>query len=120
MKQTQNTNAPQHTPGKWTAFAKPEKGCYEGQDAPYTIRCGDRAIATVRQQVGAKANANLMAAAPELLAALECALADLEGLSEYLGYLFAAHSGSELDDHPAKLTITEARAAIAKARGLDT
>ncbi len=109
MKQTQNTNARQLL-DKWTAFAKPEKGCYEGQDAPYTIRCGDRAIATVRQQVGAKANANLMAAAPELLEALE-------GVLHWLW-----ETGVEIPTVQGEPSCEElaARAAIAKARGLDT
>ena len=52
------------------------------------------------------ANARLIAAAPELLDACRCALADLEGLE------------LDSDDCPAALTIKELRAAITKATGV--
>ena len=59
-----------------------------------------------------EANANLIIAAPDLLAAAKCALADLEGAIER----------SDLGDEgvaydAAKLTIKELRAAIAKTKG---
>ena len=52
------------------------------------------------------ADARLIAAAPELLDACRCALADLEGLE------------LDSDDCPAALTIKELRAAITKATGV--
>ena len=55
-------------------------------------------------------NDNLIAAAPELLAALRCALADLEGIMPEL-----EPSGDR--NHPAWTTIIEAQHAIAKAEG---
>lgn len=61
---------------------------------------GSRKIAAIR------ANARLIAAAPELLDACRCALADLEGIA-----------GDLPGDHPAYLTIKELRAAIEKATG---
>ena len=54
------------------------------------------------------ANAALIAAAPELLMALRCALADLEGIMPEM-----EPSGDR--NHPAWTTITEAQDAIAKA-----
>jgi hypothetical protein len=50
----------------------------------------------------------LIAAAPELLDACRCALADLEGLAE---------TDCFSTDDPAYLTMQELRAAIAKATG---
>lgn len=51
-----------------------------------------------------KSDARLISAAPELLDACRCALADLEGIVDELP-----------GDHPAYLTIQELRAAITKA-----
>lgn len=56
-----------------------------------------------------EANARLISAAPELLAAAQCALADLEGILP------------EFDperEHPGWETLAELRAAIAKAAGV--
>jgi hypothetical protein len=51
-------------------------------------------------------DARLIAAAPDMLDALRCALADLEGLAESLD-----------EDHPAHQSIAECQAAISKATG---
>jgi hypothetical protein len=53
-----------------------------------------------------KYTGDLLSAAPDLLDACRCALADLEGVVDDLP-----------GDHPAYLTIRELRAAIAKATG---
>jgi len=53
-----------------------------------------------------RANANLIAAAPELLAASKCALADLMGMSDLVE-----------EGHPCFATIEELQAAIVKAEG---
>ena len=53
-----------------------------------------------------EANARLIAAAPDLLAAAKCALADLQGL---IGDLY--------EEHPAHKTEVELRAAIDRAEG---
>ncbi len=58
------------------------------------------------------ANARLIAAAPDLLQAAKCALADLEGL-------IADADIDPTGDEPAALTIRELKAAIAKAEGAD-
>lgn len=65
------------------------------------------------EQREAIADARLIAAAPDLLAALRCALADLEGALQ-------AHCDSNPHGHDWKahaLSIDEAHAAIAKATG---
>jgi hypothetical protein len=65
----------------------------------------DDAVEQCKQSM---ANAALIAAAPELLMALRCALADLEGIMPEM-----EPSGDR--NHPAWTTITEAQDAIAKA-----
>ena len=76
----------------------------------------DTCIAVAQSSNGineAKANARLIAAAPDLLEALECALADLEGALQA-----KEQGGIQAHDWKAhELSIEEARAAIAKARG---
>jgi len=95
----------------------------------YDIGQGDFTLATVRnlrEQDGAKVHrayeetfkqthdprtmALLFKAAPDMLAALRCALADLEGIMPEF-----ETSGDR--QHPAWQTITEIREAIAKATG---
>jgi hypothetical protein len=56
---------------------------------------------------------NLLAAAPDLLQAARCALADLEG------FVFGTDADLE-GDEPVALTMKELRAAIAKAEGGDS
>lgn len=92
---TQHTPAPwelrQSTNGYW--FIDHEQG---GEDYTLTkLECGER-------------DARLIAAAPDLLAAAVCALADFEGILP------------EFDperEHPAWETLAELRAAITKATG---
>ena len=67
-----------HTPGPWSVFEpKSPFVCYEGGDSPATIVSGGVHIATMPgvRTLGlsetARANAHLIASAPELLAALE-------------------------------------------------
>jgi len=52
----------------------------------------------------------LLAAAPELLAACRCALADMEGIMPEFD--------ADLNDHPGWQTIQELKDAIAKAEGM--
>ena len=66
-----------HTPGPWSVY-QPESidTCYEGEDNPATIRAGGTHVSTIpgmRPQLSKRslANAHLIAAAPDLLAALE-------------------------------------------------
>jgi len=66
-------------------------------------------VATVGANPGdaeCEANARLIAAAPDLLSACRCALADLEGMC-----------GLVEEDHPCFETIEELKAAIEKAEG---
>lgn len=70
-------------------------------------------IATIAASINEHETARLIAAAPDLLAALRCALADLEGALQ-------AHHDGDPHGHDWKahaLSIDEARAAIAKATG---
>ena len=91
----------QHTPGPWVVFPAP------GLDIG-SISWGFVASCTLRPSPEEmKANAALIAAAPELLAALEAILARVES-GEGMG-------GKFLGGPP--LPIREARAAIAKAGG---
>lgn len=83
-----------HTPGPWEVLAGPEWG-------GFTVG-GQRIVATMREwgfPGEAEANARLIAAAPDLLAALESAEDVL----------------SETDTHLS--TLHKVRAAIAKAKG---
>jgi len=93
-----------HTIGPWSV-ATDDKGFWltitNHQSLPIAGRIGDCA------------DAALIAAAPDLLAALRCALADLEGALQ-------AHRDGDPHGHDWKahaLSIDEARAAIAKATG---
>jgi hypothetical protein len=90
-----------HTPAPWFIFYDaPDYGIgYRGivDSEGYTI-CNPSPMG--------EANARLIYAAPELLNACRCALADLEGIVDELP-----------GDHPAYLTIQELRAAITKATG---
>lgn len=91
-----------HTPAPWTIDNRAIYGT-NGMLKPF--------IASVEDDHGdgeTAANARLIAAAPDLLDACRCALADLEGLAEANCF--------SLGD-PAHLTIKELRAAIVKATG---
>ena len=96
----------QHTPGPH--YVERIDTPQFGDDEAYEIRTDPRPqhgalLATVHLQGGrTRANANLYAAAPDLLEALEDCL---EGMRE---------QGVELCEH---ITVAKARAAIAKARG---
>ena len=86
-----------HTPGPWHI-----EGQYiHGPD-------GNRFLAVAGDGEGI-ANASLIAAAPELLAALEKALESIEGQAELLRHCGAAYGIGA--------TLAQARAAIAKATG---
>ena len=106
-----------HTPGPWKTG-----GMLILTDRPSTVTPDGRTIhnwrdiAEVRHFNGplwdspeGNANARLIAAAPELLAAAKCALADLEGIMPEFD-----PDGSE---HPGWKTTEELRAAINKAEG---
>ncbi len=98
----------EHTPGPWAVSSSP----YESPDIVTT--CGSL-ISTAWEEYagpeGAAMNAHLLAAAPELLAALEALEADVR-------YLVEDGTLSEgALEHPSMLA---ARAAIAKARGEGT
>lgn len=100
-----------HTRGPWSVFIPEDGMVYEGGDCPATIRAGGIHVATMagerwRFSETGKANARLIAAAPELLEALEFCL---DRLSDH----YSGPFGTQTD--VAALAVT--RAAIAKARG---
>jgi hypothetical protein len=84
-----------HTPAPWTL--KPQATNHQTLTG---------ATAGLIADIHKDEDARLIAAAPELLDACRCALADLEGIVDELP-----------GDHPAYLTIQELRAAITKATG---
>ena len=96
-----------HTPGKWIesiwgatpVFKGFHQGCYIQKGNDEMI-----AFVTARDEVVGKANAHLIAAAPDLLEALELAYACLQD----------AYTQTSIDNDPKFLRM---RAAIAKARG---
>ncbi len=99
----------QHTPGNWiaktysTETIRDAVGIYAGSmTLPIVPDIAGRSIEEC------DANIRLIAAAPDLLAAAQCALADFEGILP------------EFDperEHPAWETLAELRAAITKAKG---
>ncbi len=111
-----------HTPGPWTVradrgrygtfqinpFAKEERAHLTKQPNAITLR-GQKV------QFEREANARLIAAAPDLLAALENAVANAEEALDFMD------CRPKYDDHPLKPLLhairMPARAAIAKARG---
>ena len=95
------TPRPSHTPGPWDVEPKGSRHFVDGADG-LTVAYLDRA--GVRERIEIEANALLIAAAPELIEALEAVLPDLEH--------YVATHGPGPDK---RLAI--ARAAIAKAKG---
>ena len=96
----------QHTPGPWDVETKGSRHFVDGADG-LTVAYLDRA--GVREKTEIEANARLIASAPELLAALEKALASIEGQAELLRHCGAAYGIGA--------TLAQARAAIARATG---
>ena len=95
----------QHTPGPWHVT-----GDYVRNENDGLVGEALNLWANVKTPTDErKANARLIAAAPDLLAACRCALADMEG----------SYSREDWDDdeNPVALTIRELIAAIAKAGG---
>lgn len=93
----------QHTPAPWTVSGKQVKSIDHGKR--YTVATANNPKFTDEANAS---NACLIAAAPDLLAAARCALADFEGILP------------EFDperEHPAWETLAELRAAITKATG---
>jgi hypothetical protein len=90
-----------HTPGPWNIGF----GGMEGDDyAIITSKFQEWAIAHLEPRGYRPGNARLIAAAPDLLAALESMVATWEGPRELAALRFAKN-------------VVDARAAIAKARG---
>lgn len=91
----------QHTPGPWKLCGETTPGEFV---TDRRIRTHDGSHIAHVGPCNIEANAKLIAAAPDLLAAARCALADLQGLLH------------DLDEgHPAFQTEAELVAAIAKA-----
>jgi hypothetical protein len=97
----------QHTPGPWVLLGSHESegfDCYwiKGQPSPF-LRGFTKEIASVSGPQGgeAEANAHLIAAAPELLEALE----------------FLANVARATPGFPSPMALQQADRAIAKARG---
>ena len=91
----------EHTPGPWRAYLLADSTSWFVNSGPSTQR-NEVEIQLPAHWASAEANARLIAAAPDMLAALERALDCLTTESPFA-------SGSPLDG--------EIRAAIAKARG---
>ena len=97
----------QHTPAPWTTDGDAYSGNLDIVAPTGRIAMLDCEFSEETEDV-LTANAHLIAAAPELLAAAQCALADFEGIL------------SEFDperEHPAWETLAELRTVIAKATG---
>lgn len=108
-----------HTPEPWSVFIPEDGMVYEGGDCPATIRAGGIHVATMAGarwsfSESKKANARLIAAAPELLGALE-------GLVDDYRKLFASYQEKtgERAFGWGLLPAETADKAIAKARGLE-
>jgi hypothetical protein len=98
-----------HTPGEWTTDRLDPEGI--------AIYADHRRIALVNDEIDeVDANAKLIAAAPDLLAALKAALPYLEHSVKFYRYQQAGHEFWP-NREEAEGNITEARAAIAKAEG---
>ncbi len=104
-----------HTPGPWVV-GEPNKGPVAGTVPVHTAdymesyRAGQLVCSVYGTAAFSDANARLIAAAPDMLAALRCALADLQGI-------MPEHEPSGERQHPAWLTIDELYATIVKATG---
>lgn len=97
-----------HTPAPWSVEIDHHTAAPEFIRAYVDGEMYDLASVLCDETGNATANARLIAAAPDLLAAAQCALADLEGILP------------EFDperEHPAWETLAELRAAITKATG---
>ena len=97
----------QHTPAPWTTDGDAYSGNLDIIALTGRIAMLDCEFSEETEDV-LTANAHLIAAAPDLLAAAQCALADFEGIL------------SEFDperEHPAWETLAELRTVIAKATG---
>lgn len=97
-----------HTPAPWSVEIDHHNNAPEYIRANANGEMYDLASVLCDETGNATANARLIAAAPDLLAAALCALADFEGILP------------EFDperEHPAWETLAELRAAIAKATG---
>ena len=99
----------QHTPGPWDVEPKGSRHFVDGADG-LTVAYLDRA--GVRERAEIEANARLIAAAPELLEALEGAEELAEGAIKLLRQL-----DMETGRIAAECVLRDARAAIAKATG---
>lgn len=101
----------QHTPGPWIIEDRVPgreigyRAIVAGDNPAIDRECGETIC---NPSPMGEANARLIAAAPDLLAAALCALADLEGVLPE-----ADPSGDRT--HPAWATLDDLRAAIAKA-----
>ena len=98
----------QHTPAPWSVEVDHSSNSPEFIRTYVDGEMYDLASVLCDETGNATANARLIAAAPDLLAAAQCALADFEGILP------------EFDperEHPAWETLAELRAAITKATG---
>lgn len=102
-----------HTPGPWTVVkngnSKSLVRYSDGENVTYVAQCNDMQFCPEHGTV--EANARLIAAAPELLAALE-------NLFEHCAMMHK-HWGEASNAKEAEAAIQAGRAAIAKATGND-
>jgi hypothetical protein len=100
-----------HTPGPWRAIPPEEQGSHFRS---WIVGRGTATLVSVMNASGAtaynEADARLIAAAPDLLMALEDAVHLFEQCQPYL-------ADARVSSLPVRISLDAARAAIAKARG---
>lgn len=99
-------DTPKHTPGPWHAEGPDEFGDFNIHTPAYRLAIG-AAVSNMRPEDETVANANIMAAAPDLLEALK-------GMLAHSCVADSAAEDKDPEDHAAE---SAARRAIAKAEG---
>lgn len=102
-----------HTPGPWDYWSG--YNAYDKVEAQITAEGGDIVIASYNHLISeGEANARIMAAAPDLLEALEKIV---EYAHQYSGRERSQAAAMEIVETPISDDVAAARVAIAKARG---
>ena len=102
------TTETKHTPGPWTLLARNRVN--RQREPMFDVVSGKAENTEIVCDKAREVDARLIAAAPDLLAACRCALADLEGIMPEF-----EPSGDR--QHPGWTTIEELKAVIARATG---
>ena len=117
-----NSTQTKHTPGPWQVAGEldnlrvmseidDEKAC-DGLRRVALVTCGDFELADYGEHA---ANARLIAAAPDLLAALQDAIAVGDALGDWIARTQTGSKGAHSVVKDARATLDNARAAIARA-----